>query len=66
MTFIWPVKENTQVFSLCDEFDKNIKNVKNGFKSLIYTLSGSGIESDIKQKQVEALSLDESMKPETH
>jgi len=29
-------------------------------------LSGSGIESDIKQKQVEALSLDESMKPETH
>ena len=29
-------------------------------------LSGSGIESDIKQKQVEALSIDESMKPETH
>jgi len=28
--------------------------------------AGSGTESDIKQKQVEALSLDESMKPETH
>jgi len=29
-------------------------------------LSGLGTKSDIKQKQVEALSLDESMKPETH
>ena len=31
-------------------------------------LSGSGIESDIKQKQVEveALPLGEAMKPETH
>ena len=29
-------------------------------------LSGSGFESDIKQKQVETLSLDKSMKPETH
>jgi hypothetical protein len=28
-------------------------------------LSGLGTNSDIKQKQVEALSLDESMKPET-
>ena len=28
-------------------------------------MSGSGTESDVKQKQVEALSLDESMKPET-
>ena len=32
----------------------------------LYVLSGSGIESDIKQKQVEALPLGESMKPETH
>jgi hypothetical protein len=29
-------------------------------------LSGSGIESDIKQKQVEALPLGKSMKPEAH
>jgi len=29
-------------------------------------LSGSGTESDIKQKPVEALSLDKSMKQESH
>jgi len=40
---------------------KNI--LKQGLKII---LSGSGTESDIKQKQAEALSLDESMKPETH
>jgi putative transposase len=39
---------------------------KNILKQGLKILSGSGIESDIKQKQVEALSLDESMKPETH
>jgi len=39
---------------------------KNILKQGLKTLSGSGIESDIKQKQVEALSLDKSMKPETH
>ena len=39
---------------------------KNILKQGLKTLSGSGIESDIKQKQVEALPLGESMKPETH
>jgi len=39
------------------------RHLKQGLKII---LSGSGIESDIKQKQVEALSLDKSMKPETH
>jgi len=44
------------------------KKLKMEFKSLIYTiiLSGSGTESDVKQKQVEALPLGKSMKPETH
>ena len=46
-------QENIEVFSFCDEFDLKI-------------LSGSWIELDIKQKQVEALPLGESMKPETH
>jgi hypothetical protein len=39
---------------------------KNILKQGLKILSGSGIESDIKQKQVEALPLGESMKPETH
>jgi hypothetical protein len=32
---------------------------------VVKILSGLGSESDIKQKQVEAFSLEESMKPET-
>jgi len=61
----------------CDEkHDRDInasKNIlKQGLKIVAESdiskeiLSGSGIESDIKQKQVESLSLDEAMKPETH
>lgn len=33
-------------------------------KLVVYKLSGSGIESDVKQKQVEALPLGKSTKPE--
>jgi hypothetical protein len=33
--------------------------------TLVKILSSSGTESDIKQKQVKAFSLEESMKPET-
>jgi putative transposase len=46
--------------------DRDFNASKNILKQGLKILSGSGIESDIKQKQVEALSLDESMKPETH
>ncbi len=58
----------------CGEYhDRDLnasKNIlKQGLKIITESdskiLSGSGIESDTKQKQVEALSLDESMKPET-
>jgi len=67
--------------STIDQFEKlintNINNTEGEFtlfydsknilkQGLKIILSGSGIESDIKQKQVEALSLDKSMKPETH
>lgn len=45
------------------DFNASKNILKQGLKII---LSGSGIESDIKQKQAEALSLDESMKPETH
>jgi len=44
------------------DFNASKNILKQGLKII---LSGSGIESDIKQKQVEALSLDKSMKPET-
>ena len=40
---------------------KKNSNLEQGLKII---LSGSGIESDIKQKQVEANSLELSMKPE--
>lgn len=45
------------------DFNASKNILKQGLKII---LSGSGIESDIKQKQVEALPLGESMKPETH
>jgi putative transposase len=55
------------ICSLCGEkHDRDFNASKNILKQGLKILSGSGIESDIKQKQVEALSLDESMKPETH
>jgi len=46
--------------------DRDINASKNILKQGLNILSGSGIESDIKQKQVEALPLGKSMKPETH
>jgi len=53
--------------SSCGETnDRDFNASKNILKQGLKILSGSGIESDIKQKQVEALSLDKSMKPETH
>ena len=45
------------------DFNASKNILKQGLKII---LSGSWIESDIKQKQVEALPLGESMKPETH
>lgn len=49
-----------------EKHDRDFNASKNILKQGLKILSGSGIESDIKQKQVEALLLDESMKPETH
>jgi len=49
-----------------EKLDRDFNASKNILKQGLKILSGSGTESDIKQKQVEALSLDESMKPETH
>ena len=49
-----------------EKHDRDFNVSKNILKQGLKILSGSGIESDIKQKHVEALLLDESMKPETH
>ena len=52
------------------DFNASKNILKQGLKIITESdskiLSGSGIESDIKQKQVEALPLGESVKPETH
>jgi len=49
-----------------EKHDRDFNASKNILKQGLKILSVSGIESDIKQKQVEALPLGESMKPETH
>ena len=49
-----------------EKHDRDFNASKNILKQGLKILSGSRIESDIKQKQVEALPLGESMKPETH
>ena len=55
------------IYDMCGEkHDRDFNASKNILKQGLKILSGSGIESDIKQKQVEALPLGESMKPETH
>ena len=52
------------------DFNASKNILKQGLKIITENdskiLSVLGTNSDIKQKQVEALSLDESMKPETH
>lgn len=45
--------------------DRDFNASKNILKQGLKILSGSGIDSDTKQKQVEALPLGESRKPET-
>ena len=52
--------------SCSKKHDRDFNASKNILKQGLKILSGLGTNSDIKQKQVEALSLDKSMKPETH
>ena len=71
------LKDREWICSSCNtkhnrDFNASKNILKQGLKivaesdNLKETLSGSGTEPDVKQKQVEALSLDESMKLETH
>ena len=55
------------ILKSCGEnHDRDFNASQNILKQGLNVLSGSGTESDTKQKQVEALSLDESTKPEDH